>query len=146
MEMVGKISKGSKMDQIYIPKNRVGFNNGEYVLISPFKGRIEKQFKPHFYNVNNLEPIKMKVIEDIFSLINRKADAENIIITGSFLESGFEFNDIDILLVNERKINIIIIKEEIEKITGIKTHIILLGNKTLILGLSSDPLYNLMLS
>ena len=146
MEIIGKISKGSKMDQIYIPKNRAGFNNGEYVLISPFRGRIEKQFKPHFYNLNNLEPIKIKVIEDIFSLINKKTDVENIIITGSFLESGFGFNDIDILLINEKKININIIKEEIEKMTGIKTHIILLNDKTLILRLSSDPLYNLMLS
>lgn len=146
MEIIGKISRGSKMDQIYIPKNRAGFNNGEYVLISPLKGRIEKQFKPHFYNLNNLEPIKMKVIEDIFSLINRKTDAENVIITGSFLEKGFGFNDIDILLINEKKINVNMIREEIEKMTGIKTHIILLNNKTLILGLSSDPFYNLMLS
>ena len=42
MELIGRISKGSKMDQIYIPKNRIGFSAGEYVLILPIKGRLEE--------------------------------------------------------------------------------------------------------
>ena len=146
MEIIGKISTGSRMDQIYIPKNRTGFNNGEYVLISPFKNAVEKQFKPHFYNLKNLEPVKIKIIEDIFNLIDKKIDAKNVIITGSFLENGFGFNDLDILLINEKKVNTKIIKKEIERLTGIKTHLILIDNNNLIKGLSSDPLYNLMLS
>lgn len=148
-EMIGRISKGSKMDQIYLPKNRARFCTGEYVLILPLKSKIEEtKQKPklYFYNVKNLEPIKIRIIEDILNLTDKKINPENIVITGSFLEKGFGFNDIDILLIDEEKISLYKIKEEIEGLTGIKTHIINLNSKTLSVGLSSDPLYSLMLS
>jgi len=147
MELIGKISKGSKMDQIYIPKNRTGFSSGDYVLIMPLDKKTDKeQFKPYFYNARNVEPVKFKILEEIFNLIEKKINPENIIITGSFLETGFKFNDLDILIITENKFNPDYIKNQIESITGIKTHIIVLNNKTLISGLSSDPLYSLMLS
>ena len=157
-EIIGKISKGSKMDQIYIPKNRIGFNAGEYVLILPLKGKLDegeggkegkKKAKLNFYGIKELEPLKMSLIESIIETINRKIspdNVDNIIFTGSFLEKGFRFNDIDLLLIGEEKINTQIIKEEIENMTRIKTHIIMLNNKTLAWGLSIDPLYSLMLS
>ena len=37
MEIIAKISKGSNMDQIYIPKIRYGLNVGEYVIVRPLK-------------------------------------------------------------------------------------------------------------
>jgi hypothetical protein len=151
MELIGKISKGSKMDQVYLPKNRVGFNTGQYVIISLLDKKIEesrvntKQFKPYFYNIKNIEPVKLKIIQEIFNLLD-KFKPESIIITGSFLEPGFKFNDLDILIVSEEKIKIDLIKTQIENITGIKAHIILLDNKSLNIGLSSDPLYLMMLN
>lgn len=147
MEIVGRISKGSKMDQIYIPKNRVGFSSGEYVIISSIIGKKEQEKKPSlcFYGVKNLEPIKIRIIEEIISLIEKKIMPENIIITGSFLDNGFGFNDIDILLINEDKINTELITKEIQN-DGIKPHILVLNMKTLSSGLSSEPIYNLMLS
>lgn len=147
MELIGRISKGSKMDQIYIPKNRTGFSSGDYVLIQPIDKRERKdKNKLYFYGVKCLEPIKLRVIEEISILISREANPENIIITGSFLEPGFNFNDLDILIINEQKINLDKIRSKIENMTGIKTHIILLDKKTLISGISSDPLYTLMIS
>jgi len=141
------------MDQIYIPKNRTGFFSGDYVLIQPIesklKGRLEEKkdkTRLYFYGVKALEPIKLRVIEEISSLISREANPENIIITGSFLEQGFNFNDLDILIINKQKINTQRIRSKIENLTGIKTHIIMLDKKTLISGMSSDPLYTLMLS
>lgn len=147
MELIGRISKGSKMDQIYLPKNRTGLSNGQYVLIAPLENKFkEKQeFKPFFYNVRNIVPLKLMIIENIFKIIE-ETNPENIIITGSFLEDGFKFNDIDILLINETEIDIKRLKEKIENEIGIKTHLILINTKTLILGLSTDPLYSLMLS
>jgi len=148
MELIGRISKGSKMDQVYIPKNRAGMNTGEYVLIMPLGKRTEEKFifKPYFYNLKNIEPIKLHIIEEIFNIIEKVANAENIIITGSFLEPGFKFNDLDVLIINEEKINAESLKEKIEKALGIKAHLILLDTKTLLSGLSTDPLYTLMLS
>ena len=35
VELIGKVSKGSKMDQIYIPKNREAIPVGSYVVVKP---------------------------------------------------------------------------------------------------------------
>lgn len=145
MEMVGKVSRGSRMDQIYIPKNRHGFGVGDHVVIRPLE-KEEIAEKPYFYNIRSIEPAKMKIIGEIFNIIEKRARYDNIIITGSFLDKGFNFNDIDILMVSGEKIDTIHLKELIEKQTGIKTHIILLDNKTVMEGLSTDPLYQVMLS
>ena len=133
------------MDQIYIPKNRTGMDIGEYVVVSSLESGIEteKQFKPYFYGLKNIEPIKLEVIKRIFSMIAIKND--NIIITGSFLDKGFMFNDIDILIIREEELNADAIKRKISSL-GIKPHLIILSRNAIIQGLSTDPLYNLMLS
>ncbi|MBU2523554.1 MAG: hypothetical protein KKE23_04695 [Nanoarchaeota archaeon] len=148
MEIIGRISKGSKMDQIYLSKNNPGFHAGNYVTIRPLIHEdIEKTEKPILYQIINLPPIKIQIIHDIFSIINKKAhDFENIIITGSFLDQGFNFNDIDLLLISEQKENITRLKQDLEERFGIKMHILQLSNKELKKGMESDPLYENMLS
>ena len=145
MEIIARISKGSQMDQIYLSKNRQGMPTGEYVLITPIEEKIQtSKPKLYFYNAK-IEPIKLRIIEEIFIQIT-KLNPENIILTGSFLEPGFKFNDIDLIIINEKKIKTETLKQRIESLFGIKTHIILMSTGSLILGLSSDPLYSLMLS
>ena len=73
-------------------------------------------------------------------------DYKNIIITGSFLDKGFNFDDIDIVIISKNKIDKKGIEEKIEDSLKIKPHIIPLNNKTLIEGLSTDPIYQVMLS
>ncbi|MBI3623702.1 hypothetical protein HY212_06520 [Candidatus Pacearchaeota archaeon] len=135
------------MDQIYINKKRTGFNVGEYVIITPIgKKPIEK---PCFYNLKDLEPIKIEIINKIIKIIKGKMKNENIIITGSFLDKGFKFNDVDIIIIkgsNAKDSSSKGIKNEIGIQTGIKAHIIHLTNKELLDGLSTDPLYRLMLN
>ncbi len=146
MEIIAKISRGSKMDQVYIPKNRSGFSVGSYVILKPIE--IEKPVeKPFFYNIKEIEPIKLELIKQIMKIIDSCIENyENIIITGSFLESSFNFNDIDIVIVTGSKISQDLIKKKIEGITKISAHIIALDNNSLIKGLSTDPLYQMMLS
>jgi hypothetical protein len=145
MEVIGKVSKGSKMDQVYIPKNRVGLGIGSYVVVKLLEEK-ETITRPYFYNTESIEPIKLEIIAKIFQSINKITKNENIIITGSFLDAGFNFNDIDILLITEEKTKYLFIKKEIEDKIKIKLHLLILDNKTLIKGLSTDPLYQLMLS
>jgi predicted nucleotidyltransferase len=145
MELIAKVSRGSKMDQIYIPRNRQSFPVGDYVLITPVSHPRENS-KPYFYNCNNLESVKTTLIKEIFALIEKNTHADNVILTGSFLEKGFSFNDIDLLLVSEKKLDLEKLKIQIEKLTGIKTHLIALTNQSLISGLETDPLYEVMLS
>ena len=146
MEMVGRISKGTIMDQIYIPKNRIGLAAGSYVVIKPLES--EKVIeRPYFYNVKSIEPIKLEIVNAAISIINEEINNENIIITGSFLEKGFGFNDIDIIIISENKSrNILSLKNNLKEKTGVGFHIIILDNQSLIKGLQTDPLYQMMLS
>lgn len=146
MELISRVSKGSRMDQVYIPKNRVGIAVGSYVVVKQIEVTIETE-KLNFYNVGELEPVKVGIIPQIFKVIKMNADrCENIIVTGSFLEKGFFFNDIDIVLVAGEHIDEKRIGSLIEDATGIKTHIIAISNAALIEGLATDPLYSVMLS
>lgn len=149
VELISKVSKGSKMDQIYIPKIRTNFEVGSCVLIKPLDEIIEQKAKekPYFYNIDKLEPVKLWVIDRIFDVLDKLIyKYDNIIITGSFLDEGFGFNDIDLIFITSEKIDLSHIESELEKNIGINFHIIVLDNNILIKGLNSDPLYQAMLS
>ncbi|MDO8516671.1 MAG: hypothetical protein Q7S33_00955 [Nanoarchaeota archaeon] len=154
MELIAKITKGINVDQIYISKKRAGFPIGEYVKIISISNLQDRELslkeKPFFYGLNKIEPIKIKISEEIFDLIENEIETQNVIITGSFLDIGFNFKDLDILIVipqvkNEEHSQKIIIEKIINNI-GIQPHIIFIDNKSLIEGLSTDPLYQSMLS
>lgn len=146
MELIAKVSKGSKMDQVYLPKNRAGFGIGTYAVLKPLNTKKIAE-KPFFYNIKAIEPVKIGIVSEIFDIIDSAAgNYENIIVTGSFLDAGFNFNDIDVIVISADKLNDGQIKRCIEDKIKIKMHVISLNNKTLILGLSTDPLYQAMLS
>lgn len=137
-EIIARVSRGTKMDQIYLPKNRSpSLGIGEYVTIAPALQK--KQIAPYYYNAQNIEPIKAEIIQGILS----NAEAENIIIAGSFLEKGFNFEDIDIIVINgEGKA----IENYAETAFGLKAHIINIKYGTLRAGLNTDPLFQMILS
>ncbi len=101
MELIAKISKGSLMDQIYLPKNRQALETGTFVIVKSIEEsqQIKKQDNLKFYNIKNIEPVKIEIIDKITALIKKEMEFENIIITGSFLNKGFNFKDIDILII-----------------------------------------------
>lgn len=148
MEIIAKISRGTKMDQVYIPKARSGLEAGSYVIIKPLATEQineKARLKPYFYGIKEIEPIKLDIINKTFDIIEKYADPQNIIITGSFLNSGFNFNDLDILIIS-KETNTKIIEKKLQSSIGIKPHILVLDKKNLEVGLSTDPLYLSMIS
>lgn len=146
MELIGRVSKGSVMDQIYLPKQRPGMPVGSYVLIKPALQASLLQ-KPVLYGIRKIEPLKIEITKRIFALIEEKINCENIIITGSFVKQGFRFKDIDILIVtNEKKVKDKELAAFIGQDIGVKLHILILTGKELSLGIARDPLYAMMLS
>lgn len=137
MEIIARVSRGTKMDQIYLPKNRSSaLGIGEYVTIAPALQK--KQIAPYYYNAQKIEPIKAEIIQEILN----NTEAENIIIAGSFLEKGFNFDDIDIIVINgEGKA----IEKYAETAFGLKAHIINMKYDTLRAGLNTDPLFQMIL-
>jgi len=153
--IIGRISKGSKMDQIYIPKNRLneGLSAGSYVLIKPFaladsdKVRRESSEKPILYGLLKIPSIKLYLAKEILKVIEQNSDnLDNVIITGSFFSEGFNFNDIDLLIISEKEQKKEKLKTILEERFGVTFHIIQLTKSELIGGLASDPLYENMLS
>jgi hypothetical protein len=145
-QIIAKISKGSNMDQIYLPKNRVGMESGSYVSINLLTTQQKlPNLKPFLYGVSNIEPIKIEIITKLFSIIYPKIKEENLIITGSFLEPGFSFDDIDVLILN-KNVDAKAIEQEIIRKIGVRPHLILLTKEELLEGLASDPLYQTMIS
>jgi len=146
MEIIAKISRGTLMDQIYIPKNRFGLSVGSPVIIKPLEYEISIK-KPYFYNIPSIEPIKFELVSKILPLIDKNIDNENIIITGSFLEKGFNFNDIDVIIIAKNNTNNVkFLKDRLKEEIGVDFHIVILDNKSLIIGLQTDPLYQMMIS
>ncbi|MBI4139392.1 hypothetical protein HY483_00335 [Candidatus Woesearchaeota archaeon] len=149
MEIIARVSNGTNMDQIYLPKNRYALPVGSYVFVKPVETspQIKKFMKPILYGIKSIEPIKMTIAESIFECVEKQVEEyQNIIITGSFVEKGFCFQDIDVVLITEKKVEEEHIKKKIEDSTGIKAHIIVLTAKTLLQGISTDPLYQSMIS
>jgi len=142
VELISKISKGTRMDQIYIPKERSpGFETGTPVLIRPV---LEKaKINPFYYNVDNIEPIKNIIIEEF---LNYFEHLDNVIITGSFLEKGFEFEDIDVILITNKKFDNKKIERYFKVKFGFNIHIISINFKTLLKGISTDPLFQMLVS
>ena len=139
--LTGKISKGTLMDQIYLPKERpMGFELGMPVIIKP---AVEEEVKPVYHRISNLEPLKVSIIKRIFSELDF---ADNAVITGSFLEKGFQFNDMDIILIDDKKIDAKKIEQNLNRLFDLNFHVIALDYPTLIKGLETDPLYQAMLS
>ncbi|MBI2137654.1 hypothetical protein HYU12_03990 [Candidatus Woesearchaeota archaeon] len=147
--IMGKISRGTMMDQIYIPKQRApGLEIGVAVLVEPVTERIatKPKLKPYYYNVKSLEPIKVSIIEKIFDYFEHAANVDNVLVAGSFLEHGFEFQDIDIVVLTEKSVNNTAIKAHFKATLGIDIHLIILPLKELLGGIASDSLFQMLLS
>ncbi len=151
MEIIAKISKGSKMDQIYLPKNRIGFDIGNYVIIKPINKIIENktfQEKKKFYfnGIKSINSLKLEIISRIIEIIDKSIeDYENIFIAGSFLEEGFNFKDIDVIILTEEKLNKKI-ESEIKGSLNLEMHLIFMNKSQFIEALKIDPLWILMLN
>lgn len=146
MKLIARISKGSVMDQIYLPKQRSGLQVGSYVLITPALQEKKTQ-EPVLYGIKKIEPLKIEIARRIFFLVEKSIECQNIVVTGSFVKRGFGFRDIDVLIVSyEKKANEKELAEQIEQEIGVKSHVLVLTDKELSLGVARDPLYALMIS
>lgn len=137
------------MDQIYIPKNRAFLPAGSYVLVTAINQTIKKtkEKKLVFYNAGEIESIKLEIIQKTIMLINKfYPNRENLIITGSFLNKGFNFNDLDIIIITSMQSDKVQAEKEIKKRMGISVEINILTHRELNEGLNSDPFYRVLLS
>ena len=143
-KLIKRISKGARFNQIYLQKNEgLGFEPGKSVVISPLEDIIVKEPATFEYNVK-LESLKREIVKLVFKIVDRYGYYDNIIITGSFLGEGFNFEDIDIIIINPVNMEKDKLKDSIEQNIGISPHLILIDSESLNKGIKRDPLFRLM--
>lgn len=139
-----KVSKGSKFNQIYIPKNLEGIIEvGDLVEVRLLK----KQVQFNYRNQKILSGFKKYLIKNIFSNLQKFKEIKIIFIVGSFLYEEI-YNDIDIIIISDTK------KKELEKSTGDlltkklnqRFHILVFNERKLKDLIEKDPLTQAMLN
>lgn len=128
------------MDQIYLPKVRPpGFAVGDCVEII---ATTQQNISFYTHHVSRLEPLK-SIIKD--EILNYFEHMDNTFITGSFLEEGFNFQDIDVVVLGETGSKNSWPDYFTQKL-GVPVQIINIDRKSLQQGLEQDPLFQMMMS
>lgn len=94
---VKTVSKGSRFNQIYVPKNMEGLIEvGDEVEVTLIKKHVELHYSK---GLRKLSHFKENLIKDIFSFVNDIANVGYVFIVGSFLAEKINYNDIDVVLI-----------------------------------------------
>ncbi|MBI2139933.1 hypothetical protein HYU14_03345 [Candidatus Woesearchaeota archaeon] len=145
MELIARVSTGSRMDQIYIAKQRDGFPIGSYVLIKPLETVAKENIKLFPHNIAQVEPVKLYIIKSLAQSIKSRHEGE-VIVFGSFLNPGFRFNDVDVILLSSTEGAYGTIGKKLEEETGLKIHLTMLSEPSLLKGIATDPLFALLMN
>ena len=126
-EFIHQISKGSRYNQIYIPKEMEEmFEIGDTIKVILLK---KKTFIYYSKNLK-LGEFKKNLIKKVFQLLASFPEIKQVFIVGSFLVKKTDYKDIDILIVYNKKINEEKIQDFLtEKIT-LNFHILAIEEKS----------------
>lgn len=136
-----RVSKGSKFNQIYIPKNMEGvFEVGDVVEV-----RLLRKKTGLFYseNLKFIGDFKEKIANEIFSCLRGFRELKRIFIIGSFLRNS-DYKDIDLLVVGRKSLEKKVWNSLSEKI-GMNFHVIIIPDGEFIELLRIDPIIRSML-
>lgn len=101
MKFIHKISKGSKFNQIYVPREAEReFEVGDLVEVKLLKKKTELHYSQKSIE---LSKFKEKLIKEIFEFFSEYEKVKACFIFGSFLTKKIDYNDIDLLVIVEKK-------------------------------------------
>jgi predicted nucleotidyltransferase len=101
MKFIHQVSKGSRYNQIYIPKDAEGiFEVGDTVEVRLLRKKLEL-----FCSKSPLQlpEFKKSLIKQIFSSLSNFHEISQVFIVGSFLTEKSDYNDIDLLVISKQK-------------------------------------------
>ncbi len=121
IKFMHKVSKGSRFNQIYIPKEMEHhFQSGDLVEVT----LIEKKSSIYYSSdLIKISEFKENLIKNIFLELKKYPEISQIFVIGSFLTQKQDFNDIDVMLISEKNLEIEVYKLLVEKFE-LKFHII----------------------
>lgn len=141
----GRVSKGSRYNQIYIPKELENIVNvGDEVEVTLLRKKI------YYPGELKISKFKEDFIKEMFSFLAKYREINSVFVVGSFLFEIIDYNDIDMVLTVSEKINIPKLKNQIYKNLierfNQKFHIIIYTEKGLEDLLIYDPITSSMFS
>lgn len=99
-----KVSKGSRFNQIYIPKEMQEiFEVGDLVEVKLLGKKEKLHYSDNLKNFHKISDFKENIIKQVFFLLEKFKEIKQVFIVGSFLIEKTEYNDIDIILVSDKK-------------------------------------------
>lgn len=137
-----KVSKGSKFNQVYIPREMENIVEvGDLVQVRLLKKKTELYYK----NQKKLSNFKEYLITNIFSNLQRFNEIKAIFIVGSFLHEDI-YNDIDIIIISNKENKNL--EKDIENLLtkkfNQKFHVLLFKEEKLRTLIEKDPLIRTM--
>ena len=142
IKFIHKVTKGSRFNQIYIPKEaELEFEVGDLVEVKLLQKKIQLYYSK---KLHKLSEFKEKLIRDIFIFLSEFKEIEQVFVLGSFLTKEIDYNDIDILVISNKQTEGKIYQKLIKKF-NLKFHIIVVNKEKLKEVLKICPLTRSML-
>lgn len=146
VKFIKNVSKGSRFNQVYIPKDMENLIEvGDEVEVRLIKKGVSLYYSK---NLKKLSEFKESLIKGIFSFFNENFDIAAAFVVGSFLTEKVNYNDIDLVLIMNKKINNfeeMIYDKLIEKF-NLKFHLLTIEGKKFLDLLKICPLTRSMFS
>lgn len=135
-----KVSKGSRFNQVYIPKGMEGrIEVGDLVEVR----LLRKHLDLYYRNQEKLSDFKEYMVKGIFSALQEFSDIEQAFIVGSFL-CNIVYNDIDVAIITEKEGFNKQIEETLAQKFNQKFHVLLFSRDRLKTLVEKDPLIRSM--
>ncbi len=142
VNFIRKVSKGSKFNQIYVPKEMESIIDvGDLVQVN----LLEKKSNIYYKNQGKLSKFKEYMIKNIFDNLKKFKEIDLVFLVGSFLDEDI-YNDIDLIIVfNEyRRPLEKSIEYNLSKILNQRFHILSFNHEKLKELIEKDPLTRAM--
>lgn len=141
MKFIGKVSKGSVFNQIYVPKDlRLEFEAGSSVEVRLIGKKL------YYSKSFSVSEFKERLIKETFSFLG-SFGIKQVVIAGSFIREKVDYRDIDLLLVvskRDEKFENFVYESLIEKF-NLKFHLLFVEEESFIKLQESCPLIRSLL-
>ena len=138
-----QVSRGSRFNQIYIPKSvekEIGVGDEVEVTL------VKKHTNLYFSKGLHISPFKKTLIADIFAFLSRFKEISQVFVVGSFLVEKVEYRDIDIVAIvakPKKEVEELLYKQLINRF-NMKFHVLAIPKERFTSLLKSCPLTRAM--
>lgn len=104
LKFTHRVSKGTRFNQIYIPLEMSNyFQSGDLVEVTLLEKKNPIYYSPSLTKLAKISEFKENLIKNIFLELGEYKEISQIFVIGSFLTQKQDYNDIDLLLISDKR-------------------------------------------